>query len=127
MEQPETPYEKLGGENVVRELVARFYELMDTLPEAYDIRKIHQKDLSSAGDKLFMFLSGWLGGPSLYIEKYGHPRLRQRHFPFAIGEKESQQWMLCMTQAINEKITDEKLGELLITQLSKTANHMINQ
>jgi truncated hemoglobin YjbI len=57
----------------VRRLVTRFYELMDTLPEAYGIRKLHQPDLGSAEEKLFMFLCGWLGGPQLYVEKYGHP------------------------------------------------------
>ncbi len=122
-----TPYEQLGGENAVKRLVSRFYELMDILPEAYEIRKLHPKDLSSSENKLFMFLSGWLGGPSLYIEKYGHPRLRKRHMPFTISEKESKQWMLCMTQALNEQVADEKLRSFLITQLTQTANHMINQ
>ena len=100
---------------------------MDLLPEAYEIRKLHQKDLSSAESKLFMFLSGWLGGPQLYIEKYGHPRLRGRHLPFTIGERESKQWMLCMGQAINEQIENSKLQQFLIKQLTQTANHMINQ
>ena len=127
MDITKTPYEQIGGEKALKTLVARFYELMDSLPEAYEIRKLHQQDLSSAEDKLFMFLSGWLGGPQLYIEKYGHPRLRRRHLPFAIGERESRQWMLCMTQAINEQIDDEKLRQLLIAQLTQTANHMINQ
>ena len=127
MDITQTPYELLGGEKALKRLVARFYELMDELPEAYDIRKLHPKDLSTSENKLFMFLSGWLGGPSLYIEKYGHPRLRRRHMPFAIGEKESKQWMLCMTQALNEQVADEKLRNFLITQLTQTANHMINQ
>lgn len=127
MDITKTPYEQIGGENALRSLVTRFYELMDALPEAYEIRKLHQQDLSSAENKLFMFLSGWLGGPQLYIEKYGHPRLRRRHFPFVIGKRESQQWMLCMTQAIHEQITDKKLQDVLIAQLTQTANHMINQ
>lgn len=122
-----TPYDLMGGEKAVRQLVARFYSLMDELPEAYEIRILHPKDLSSSEDKLFMFLSGWLGGPSLYIEKYGHPRLRQRHFPFAIGKKESEQWMLCMTQAIEEQIADDNLRQFLIERLTQTARHMINQ
>ena len=127
MDITQTPYELLGGEEALKRLVARFYELMDELPEAYEIRKLHPKDLATSEDKLFMFLSGWLGGPSLYIEKYGHPRLRGRHMPFAIGERESKQWMLCMTQALNEQVADEKLRNFLITQLTQTANHMINQ
>ncbi len=127
MDITQTPYEQIGGETALRRLVARFYELMDELPEAYEIRKLHAKDLSSSENKLFMFLSGWLGGPQLYIEKFGHPRLRSRHMPFSIGERESKQWMLCMTQAAEEQIEDKKLREFLINQLTKTAKHMINQ
>ena len=127
MDIARTPYEQMGGEGAIKKLVARFYELMDTLPEAYDIRRIHQSDLSSAENKLFMFLSGWLGGPQLYIEKYGHPRLRRRHMPFEIGERESKQWILCMTTAINEQVEDVKLQQHLVMQLTQTANHMINQ
>ena len=127
MDITKTPYEQIGGEKALKRLVSRFYTLMDTLPEAYEIRKIHQNDLSSAENKLFMFLSGWLGGPQLYVEKYGHPRLRRRHLPFKITQRESDQWMLCMTTAINEQINDEKLQKLLIMQLTNTANHMINQ
>jgi len=127
MDIAQTPYQQLGGEQALRQLVMRFYELMDTLPEAHEIRQLHPSSLSGSEDKLFMFLSGWLGGPQLYIEAFGHPRLRRRHFPFAIGTQESQQWMLCMTQALNESVEDEALKNVLIAQLTQTANHMINQ
>jgi hemoglobin len=127
MDITKTPYQQLGGEHTLQQLVMRFYKLMDTLPEAYEIRQLHPSSLKGSEDKLFMFLSGWLGGPQLYIEAFGHPRLRRRHFPFAIGGKESQQWMLCMTQALNECVEDEALKNVLITQLTQTANHMINQ
>jgi len=80
-----THYDRLGGEEMVRKLVNRFYDLMDQLPEAMTIRQLHAPDLGDAREKFFMFLSGWLGGPSLYIEPYGHPRLRQRPMPFALG------------------------------------------
>jgi len=122
-----THYDRLGGEKMLRDLVNRFYELMDTLPEAADIRHMHAADLSDARNKLFMFLSGWLGGPSLYIEKYGHPRLRQRHLPFAIGEKERDQWMLCITQAMDELNIDTSLKQELTAALFKTADFMRNQ
>ena len=98
----QTPYEFFGGEAVIRRLVERFYELMDTLPEAWVIRKIHQEDLASARQKLFEYFSGWLGGPALYEAKYGHPRMRARHMPFAIGEAERDAWLLCMAQAFDE-------------------------
>lgn len=122
-----TPYQRLGGERALRELVRRFYALMDTLPEAYGIRKLHPADLRSSEDKLFMFLSGWLGGPNLFVEKFGHPRLRARHLPFAIGESERDQWLLCMRQAMDELIDDAPLRAALDKALSDLADFMRNQ
>lgn len=122
-----TAYELIGGEAGIRALVKRFYEVMDTLPEAYGVRKLHAADLSGSEDKLFMYLTGWLGGPQLYVEKYGHPRLRARHLPFAIGEAERDQWMLCMRQAMAETIPDEKLRAVLDKQLADLADFMRNQ
>ena len=67
---PDTPpYDLLGGEAAVRKLVDRFYDLMDETPEYYVVRKLHPADLSGSREKLFMFLSGWLGGPPLYAQK----------------------------------------------------------
>jgi hemoglobin len=122
-----TPYLRLGGEPAVRRLVKRFYELMDTLPEAYGIRKLHAADLSSAEEKLFMFLCGWLGGPQLYVEKFGHPKLRARHLPFPIASAEAEQWMLCMRQAMDEVITDDGLRASLDKSLNDLAYHMRNR
>ena len=125
-QEPQTPYALLGGESTLRELVARFYEIMNTLPEARGIRKMHAADLSGAADKLFKFLSGWLGGPDLFIREYGHPRLRARHLPFDIGAAERDQWMLCMDKALDETPMDAKLRELIRQALAQTATHMIN-
>jgi len=122
-----TDYQRIGGEAKVRELVRRFYELMDALPEAYGIRKLHAADLQSANDKLFMFLSGWLGGPQLFVEAFGHPMLRRRHLPFAIGDAERDQWMLCMNQALDEVIEDAALRAALSEAFSKVADHMRNR
>lgn len=121
-----THYERIGGAEQVRALVERFYDLMDALPEAADIRRLHQKDLSNARQKLFEFLSGWLGGPQLYVEKYGHPRLRQRHLPFPIGEKERDQWLLCMYQAMHDVGVDEALQDELKQSFFRTADFMRN-
>lgn len=122
------PYERLGGEAAVRKLVERFYELMDTLPEAAGIRSMHPQDLAGSKEKLFKFLSGWLGGPPLYMEEYGHPRLRMRHMPFPIAEGERDAWMLCMTRAIEEQVTDDVLlKQHLLQSLYKTADFMRNQ
>ena len=122
-----THYERLGGEKSVRELVDRFYDLMDSRPDTSELRKIHAPDLSDARNKLFMFLSGWLGGPSLYIEKFGHPRLRQRHMPFAIGELERDQWMLCIEQAMQDMNIEMTLKKELYAAFYKTADFMQNQ
>jgi hemoglobin len=125
--QPPTPYQRIGGEAGVRALVQRFYVLMDTLPEAYGIRKLHAPDLSGAEEKLFMYLTGWLGGPQLYVEKYGHPMLRARHLPFPIGIDEAAQWMLCMREAMQECIADAALRASLDKALTDLALHMRNK
>lgn len=122
-----TSYRLVGGEKAVRELVDRFYEYMDTLPEARDIRAMHPVDLTSSREKLFMFLSGWLGGPQLYQQAFGHPRLRMRHFPFPIGIKERDQWLLCMCKALDDMPLEPALREGLARAFAQLANHMINQ
>jgi hemoglobin len=120
-------YQRIGGEAKIRELVQRFYQLMDELPEVQRIRKMHHISLKGSEDKLFMFLTGWMGGPQLYAEKFGHPRLRQRHIPFAIGDEERDQWMMCMTQALNDVVEDEALRKELLAALQKVADFMRNQ
>lgn len=125
--EPATPYLAIGGEPALRTLVRRFYELMDSQPETYAIRKLHPADLSGSEEKLFMYLSGWLGGPQLYAEKFGHPRLRMRHLPFAIGGAERDQWMQCMRQALREIVTDAALRSKLEQALAGLADHMRNQ
>ncbi len=122
-----TPYELMGGEATVLSLVDRFYFYMDTLPEVQGIRKIHAESLSNAKDKLFKFLSGWLGGPDLFIQEFGHPMLRRRHLPFAIGQSESDQWMICMNKAMSELEMDEDLKKALLESLDQLAHHMMNQ
>ena len=122
-----TPYEVIGGEAAIRTLVEKFYYYMDTLPEAKGIRDIHQADLTSAETKLFKYMTGWLGGPNLYIEEYGHPMLRARHLPFAIGESERDQWMFCMNKAIEEVPMEPRLKTNLQTALQDLATHMINK
>lgn len=122
-----TAFDLAGGEAGIRALVRRFYELMDTLPEAYAIRKLHPADLSGSEEKLYMYLTGYLGGPQLYMEKYGHPRLRARHLPFPIGGDERDQWMLCMRQAMAECIADARLRAGLDKALTDLADHMRNR
>jgi hemoglobin len=122
-----TPYERLGGDASVRTLVDRFYDLMDLEREYADLRRAHGSDLAAARDKLYWFLSGWLGGPDLYIERFGHPRLRARHLPFAIGVRERDQWLACMNQAMVECSVAEDLRVRLLQAFFQTADWMRNQ
>lgn len=122
-----TPYLELGGEAVLRNLVERFYGHMDAMTETAAIRAIHPTDLAGSKYKLFKFLSGWLGGPNLYREQFGHPRLRMRHALFAIGPSKSEQWLLAMGRALNETPMDGVLRERLFQALTQTARHMINR
>ena len=125
--QQESPYQRLGGEAGVRELVERFYDYMDSLSEASLIRGLHAKSLKGSREKLFLFLSGWLGGPDLYVQKYGHPRLRARHLPFSIGQAERDQWMLCMRRALADMDIAQELRAQLEASFWKTADFMRNR
>ena len=124
---PLTPYDLIGGEEKVRALIAHFYDLMDHDPDFYGIRKLHPASLSGSREKLFMFLSGWLGGPPLYEQAYGHPRLRARHMHVAIGISERDQWMACMTRSMVEIGVEDKLRERLVQSFMKTADFMRNR
>ena len=121
------PYELIGGEEGVRALVERFYDLVELEPEFAKLRAVHGSTLEQAREKLFMFLSGWLGGPQLYAERFGHPMLRARHLPFAIGVEERDQWMACMVRAMHETEVPEGLREHLEQALFKTADWMRNE
>ena len=120
-------YERIGGAEKVRALVHRFYQIMDELPESYGIRKMHAENLQGSEDKLFKFLSGWMDGPQLFIQEYGHPMLRRRHLPFAISVSERDQWLLCMNKALDEVVDDAELRKVLATAFAGVADHMRNQ
>jgi hemoglobin len=124
---PATPYEWVGGDARVREMVDRFYDLMDLEPAYRELRAAHGTTLDEARDKLYWFLSGWLGGPNHYIERFGHPRLRARHLPFPIGIRERDQWVACMHQAMTEVQLDPALIERLTESFMNTADWMRNR
>jgi hemoglobin len=121
-----TVYELIGGDAPLRALVDRFYDLMDLEPAYEALRAAHGPTLTDARDKLHWFLSGWTGGPNLYIERFGHPRLRARHMPFHIGIKERDQWLACMMQAMNEQQVDGTLAARLHQAFFQTADWMRN-
>ncbi|MEO7106650.1 MAG: group II truncated hemoglobin [Rhodoferax sp.] len=116
----------MGGEAKVRALTEHFYDLMDLEPGFAILRAVHGPDLGSARQKLFWFLCGWLGGPQHYTERYGHPRLRMRHMPFAIDVVERDQWLACMAQAMSETEVPPELAKRLNESFFKTADWMRN-
>ena len=115
------------GDGRIRALVDRFYDHMDVVPEAAGIRAMHPADLSGSRDKLYWFLVGWSGGPPLFVQRFGHPRLRARHLPFAIGDDEALQWMQCMRLALAEVIAEAPLRATLEATFGQIAEHMRNQ
>lgn len=117
----------MGGEEILRKLIKRFYEVMDTKPEAKSLRDMHPASLQGSEDKLFMFMSGWLGGPNLFQEKFGHPRLRARHLPFTIGKAERDMWMICMVQAFEDVGIQEPVRSEVLHSLLNLADHMRNK
>lgn len=122
-----TPYDLLGGESGVRRLVDRFYDLMDGAREARSVRALHAASLSASREKLFLYLSFWTGGPQTYVEERGHPRLRQRHMPFAIGVRERDEWLWCMDRALAEHPMPDAVRAALTARLHELADFMRNQ
>lgn len=122
-----TPFELLGGEQGVRELVDRFYDLMELEPQFAGIRALHPSTLEGSRDKLFWFLCGWLGGPNHYVERFGHPRLRARHLPYPIASAERDQWLACMTLAMRDVGVAPPLRERLLEAFAGTADWMRNR
>ena len=126
-ENAPTLYDIIGGEARLRELVDRFYDLMDLEPQFAALRAMHPPSLDGSRDKLFWFLSGWSGGPNHYIERFGHPRLRARHLPFSIASNERDQWLRCMALAMHELDMPQALQERLIHSFFQTADWMRNR
>ncbi|WP_299183251.1 group II truncated hemoglobin [uncultured Neptuniibacter sp.] len=123
----QTPYELLGGDPGVRALADEFYRVMAQREEAADIRKMHGQDLGPVSEKLYMFLSGWLGGDNLYLKKYGTVCLSSPHARYAIGEAERDQWLACMQQALLNIGASEELQTMLREPLFNLADLMRNK
>ena len=125
--QQQTPYQLIGGDTKLRALVDRFYDLMDLDAQFAVIRALHPTSLDGSRDKFYWFLSGWMGGPDLFIERFGHPRLRARHLPYAIGSIERDQWLRCMALAMQDVDMERGLQERLMQSFYQTADWMRNK
>jgi hemoglobin len=122
----ETPFDRIGGEDAIKSLVERFYDLMDLEPGYRELRAAHGAELQRARQHLFWYLCGWLGGPQHFVDRFGHPRLRMRHMPFVIGTVERDQWLACMDQAMGDTDVDPELRVKLKQAFFQTADWMRN-
>lgn len=120
-------YERIGGEDGIRRFTRRFYALMDSEPEAAACRAIHPPSLEGSEQKLFEYLSGWLGGPQLFVERRGPPMLRRRHLVAPIGKEESDGWLLCFRWALVETVPDDSIRAAILPQIEQLARHMQNR
>lgn len=120
-----TPYEEIGGTEVVEVLSNAFYDVI--AEESPVLQAMLPANTANTRKKLSHYLSGWLGGPPLYEERWGHPRLRMRHFPFAIGDHEAAEWMRCMRMAMDRVGISDPIRSFLDERFSQLALHMRNQ
>lgn len=127
MSESKSLYESIGGIDKIDELVDRFYDLMALESDLSDLRDMHPQDLTGSREKLKFFLTGWMGGPDIYSQKYGHPMLRARHLPYKIGSKERNQWLICMYQAMEDCGIDGEAAKQLEESFLNTADWMRNQ
>lgn len=130
--QPQAPFEWMGADEAarlakVRQLADLFYDEMDSNPHYARIRALHPPSLNGSRDKFFWFLSGWLGGPDLYQNRFGHPRLRMRHMPFHIESTDRDQWLMCMAHALAQVGLSSAQQETLMMSFFRTADWMRNQ
>lgn len=123
----ETLYDRIGGEDGVRRFTRRFYALMDEVPEAAACRAIHPPSLEGSEQKLFEYLSGWLGGPQLFVERRGPPMLRRRHMVAEIGAAEAEGWLICFRWALLDTVADEAVRAAILPQVEQLARHMQNR
>ena len=125
--QQSNAYDRIGGEKTIRALAQQFYLQMQSKQETKKLLSIHRAPISESEQKLFEFLSGWLGGPQLYQQKHGHPALRARHMPFKVDETMRDQWLVCMKAAIEIEVKEQQHQQAIYSAISTLADHMRNQ
>lgn len=118
-------YQAAGGLEGLQRLVDAFYRYMDELPEAAEVRAMHPASLESARDKLACFLSGWLGGPRLFAERYGPISIPGFHARWPIGEAQAEAWLACMVRAIAEQDYAPDFADYLLKQLRVPAQRIV--
>ena len=126
MDNYQTPYQILG-EQGIRDLTSAFYDIMDTLPEAADVRAMHAQDLGPMKENLADYLTGWMGGPPLYADKHGTVCMTAPHEPYHIGPRERDQWLLCMDKALEQIGASDELIEMLKVPMYRVADAVRNK
>ncbi|ABL98263.1 group II truncated hemoglobin [Shewanella amazonensis] len=120
-------YEMIGGDETIRAIAKQFYARMQQGEDTQKLLAMHPGPIEQSEQKLYEFLSGWLGGPQLFQQKYGHPALRARHLPFAIDEQMRDQWLTCMQYALEQEVANEQHREVIYQAIATLADHMRNQ
>ncbi len=126
MNTARTPYQILG-EDGIRDLTEAFYDIMDKSPEAAGIRRLHAQDLAPMKQKLAEYLTGWMGGPPVYAQKYGGVCMTEPHEPYHIGPEERDQWLWCMDRALQRIDASEELVEMLKVPMFRVADAVRNR
>jgi hemoglobin len=125
MSQPlETPYELIGGAETLARLVDTFYDLVKEHP---DLAPLFPEDFTEVKERQFLFLTQFLGGPTLYSDRYGHPMLRARHMRFPVTPKRAEAWLACMSEAMDRTGLEGDVRRHIFERLRLTAYHMVNQ
>ncbi len=120
-------YDLIGGDDTIKNIAAHFYQFMDCEPQVKPLRDIHPDNLHQSQQKLYQFLSGWLGGPQLFQQQHGNPALRARHMPFSIDESLRDQWLMCFEYALNKSVKQPEHRDVIFQAISTLADHMVNQ
>lgn len=122
-----TPFDRIGGEIVVRRVVERFYDLMETDPAVAKLRAMHAGDLGPMREKLGDFLVGWMGGPPIYFRRKDARCMGEAHEPFAIDAGIRDEWLSCMHRALDAEGVPADLQQMIREALARMTAAMVNR
>ncbi|MGH1374688.1 MAG: group II truncated hemoglobin [Cellvibrionaceae bacterium] len=120
-----TPYQLLGAEKV-KALATHFYKVMDELTEVTEIREMHAHNKDMITEKLYEYLTGWMGGPPLYQDKYGSVCLTEPHKRYPINADHRDQWLRCMDEALKRIDASEQVTAMLKEPMYNLADFIKN-
>ena len=123
------PYDKVGGADGVRRLVKAFYDIVESDPAGAPLMVMHNQGhgLAHAREAQFEFLSGFLGGPQLYVEHHGHSNVRRMHAHLAVTKVERDSWLACMAKALAAHDLDDATRAALFTHFTRVADMLVNR